>query len=428
MNLPGLASGDLRPVAIPLSVAGFHPDLVQDIQASFGDQGFHIAQGAGGGSSEQPSPPFEPGSAISLSLVRGDMSIAGVGTVTWVSGDRFIAFGHPFRGLGQVHLPIGGAHIVWVLASQSLSFKMGYPLAVSGVLDQDRQPAVAGRSGVQPTLVPMDVEVVGKGTGTSRKWHVEITDQPFFFPLAVAMVLGNAVRVSEPIVENAALKAQLIFELGDGRAPLVLRDQFLGLDGNAHMRDATSLGRKVAKVLMFNGFERLGVKRIRARFEADVGRPLAFLESVRTPSLEVDVGQEVTAKVEFLLPNKGVKILDLKLPVIPHDLEGETIKVWIGAENKKIPERAEPANIEDLLRAVRKHIPRNRLAAVITLPDETWMVRGRRLTDLPAGVMGELTGHQRETKKGKQTLRNSIEIPWAINGSRTLTLRVRPKH
>ena len=94
----------MRPIALPLSVAGFHPDVLEDLDGEFRKLGFgpvRASAGGGGGGINLKSEPFKPGSAISLSLVRGDMTMAGVGTVTWVHGDRFIAFGHPFRGVGQ---------------------------------------------------------------------------------------------------------------------------------------------------------------------------------------------------------------------------------------------------------------------------------------------------------------------------------------
>ena len=425
VNLPGMAAGELRPVAIPLGMAGFHPDVVNEFRESFGAQGFHVMAASGGGSSQKPSPRFEPGSAVSLTLTRGDMSIAGVGTVTWVRGNRFIAFGHPFQGLGQVHLPIGGAHIVWVLASQRLSFKMGYPLRSSGVLDQDRQPAVAGREGPVAQMIPMDLEVIGKGTKSKRRWRVEVTDQPYFFPLAVSAVGANAVRVSEPMIENASLKAQMIFTLEGNRKPIVLRDHFLGLNGMRRMSAAQMLARKVTKALVFNGFERLRVTSIRARFEAEVARPLAFLDGVRMPAQEVDVGEQPVARIEFMLPNKGRKVFEMKLPTIPRVLAGEKIKVWIGPERLRAPERPVPGDIDDMLEAIHSYIPRNRLAAVITLPDRSWMMRGQRLTDLPAGVLDELNGHPRKIKAGKETIRSTVDIPWIINGSRLITLQVR---
>lgn len=427
VDLPGYGPTQMRPVAIPLSMAGFHPDVVADARKRFAGEGLHVVAGSGGGSTEAPSPAFEPGSAISLVLARGDMTMAGVGTVTWVRGDQFIAFGHPFRGVGQLHLPVGGAHVVWVLNSQSLSFKMGYPLAASGVLDQDRQPAIAGRQGPVAEMIPVDITVKTKHSGTERKWHVEVTDQPFFFPMALGSVMGNAVRVSEPMLENAALKATLTVELEDGRAPLVLQDQYLALGGTAQMGEVQSLASNVAKALVFNGFKRIRVKRVRAEFEATEDRPLAFVESVRAEAYEVTVGQKLTVNVDLILPNKGPRTVKLELPAIPKDLAGEKVKVWIGAENQQKMERPPPKDLEDILDAIRDYVPNNRLVAVLQLPDASWMVRGTRLTDLPIGVLDELGGHNRETKTGKETLRARLDIPWNINGHGELTLQVKPQ-
>ncbi len=39
---------------------------------------------------------IEPGSSIGAQLVRGDFSLAAIGTVTAVEDGKVLAFGHPF--------------------------------------------------------------------------------------------------------------------------------------------------------------------------------------------------------------------------------------------------------------------------------------------------------------------------------------------
>jgi hypothetical protein len=424
-HIAGYGVIEMQPVAIPLSVAGFHPEVVQAIDEELAGEGFHVLRASGGGSSTKPSPPMQPGSAMSLVLVRGDMSIAGIGTVTWVDGDRFVAFGHPFKGLGQVHLPIGGAHIVWVLSSQMLSFKMGYPLRSTGVLDQDRQPCVAGRIGPKARMVPMQVTVIGKRTGTTRNWNVELTDQPTFFPLATAVVMANALKVSEPIASDAVVKLELTYDLGSSHAPVVIKEHIVSLGGTSRMGTIVTLARKASKLLVYNGFERLAVERVHAKMVVDRGRPFGFLEALRTATEEVDVGDRVRIEAEFLLPNHGKETIELLLPPIPKDLAGEKVSIWVGPERMRAPERPNPENISDLLRDMRSFLPKNRLAAVIALPERTWMVRGKRLTDLPLGVRDELARIRRKTRRGKQTMRVGKTIPWVINGHGTVSIQVR---
>ncbi|HON41906.1 MAG TPA: SpoIVB peptidase S55 domain-containing protein, partial [Bacillota bacterium] len=46
----------------------------------------------------RPAQEIKPGSAIALQLAQGDVEITAFGTVTYVEGDKFLAFGHPVLG------------------------------------------------------------------------------------------------------------------------------------------------------------------------------------------------------------------------------------------------------------------------------------------------------------------------------------------
>lgn len=422
--MPG--GGDLVPVGVPLVLSGFHPDVVAGARDELASLGFPTVQLATGGAGKSaPSPRFEPGSAISLALARGDMAISGIGTVTWVRGDSFIAFGHPFKGLGQVHLPVGGADIQWILASQSSSFKMGTALEDFGVLDQDRQPAVAGRMGMRASMVPVRIKVTNTDRKESSVWNVEVTDQPLFFPLAASMVIGNALRTAEPIAENVALRMKLRIALDGGHAPIELEDTITGLAGMASVNEVSGLVSMVTKALVFNGFDRLRVDRIDAEFEVADDRNIVFLEGVRTASEEVDVGKPIEIKVALQRANAPSTSATITLPPLPRDLAGTTLTVQIGSEKGMMPEVPEPANIKDLLEFLRHQSPHNRLAAVVQLPEPTVLLRGSRLVGLPVGVRDEIAGHQVQMRAGRETLRAHVDLPWTINGTGTLKLRVR---
>lgn len=422
---------ELRPVAIPLSVSGLHPDMVEWLRGQAGELGFPYVQVAAGGTNAKkpkPSPKFEPGSAISLSLARGDIAITGIGTVTWVRGDRFIAFGHPFKGLGQVHLPVGGADIQWILASQASSFKMGTALEDVGTLDQDRQPAVAGRIGTMASMVPVKVTVHSKDRNEKQQWNVEVTDQPMFFPLATAMVVGNAVRVSEPIPENVAVQMRLRFDLENGREPVEIKETLTGLSGMSGLGEIAGLAMNASKALVFNGFERLRVKSVEAEFHVADDRNLAFLEWARTDSEEVEVGKPIRIKVGLQRPNAKDEVAYLTLPPLPRELAGSTVTVQLGPEKAMPPEFPEPHDVEDLLKFLRSQIPRSRLAAVIAMPEPTMLLRGHRLVGLPLGARDEMAGHVTQVRAGKDTLRTAVDLPWTLNGSLSLKLRVRPAY
>lgn len=425
VDVPGFSS-QMRPVTVPLAVSGFHPDAVNMMRADFAPLGWTPMQaGGGGGAIDMKSPPLAPGGALSLSLVRGDMNVSGIGTVTWVDGDRYIAFGHPFKGLGQLHMPVGGAHIVWILSSLSMSFKMGVPTSPVGVLDQDRQPAIAGRIGPVSEMIPITVTVERPETKQKKVWNAEIVDEPYFFPLAAGLVVGNALRVTEPIAQNAAATLRIRYELEKPYKPIEIEETYAALSGTARMYQVRALIQQLSKAVTYNGFKRLRVERIKVDVQLADDRPLAFLEAIHVPSEEVEVGDEIEVGVDLIIPNKGKRSLRMKLPKIPKELAGEKIQVWIGQESDRRKELPEPANIEEYLRNLRYYVPANQLGAVITLPEKSWMIRGERLTDLPIGVLDEMAGHSRKVHRGTSTLRTSKKLPWVINGNAQLTLKVR---
>lgn len=421
----------MAPVSVPLVLSGFAPGVVDAMRGAFADMGFDHVQLATGGATpaqRQASPPFEPGSAISLSLARGDMSVSGIGTITWVRGDHFIAFGHPFKGLGQVHLPVGGADIQWILASQASSFKMGNALNDIGILDQDRQPAVAGRTGVRGAMVPMHLVVRSVDRKQTQVWNVEVTDQPMFFPMIASMVAQNVAKVAEPVPESLGIELKVRFEVEGGHSPVELRDTISGLNGMAGVGDIGAMVGQVAKAITFNGFERLRVARIDVEMDVSEGRNLAFIEWVRTASEEVDVGVPIAIKVGMMRPNVDPPLVvqTLTLPPLPRELAGTAVTVQIGPEKQFGPEFPEPKSVEDILAFLRAQPSRSRLAAVIALPEPSLMLRGSRLTGLPLGVRDELQGHTVSVRTGKDTLRTVIGTPWALNGSASIKLRVRP--
>ncbi len=435
----GVDSAGLRPLAMPISVAGFDKKVLDLFAPDLQGLGLGPVDNAGGGGAiDAASEPFAPGSAISLVLARGDVSMAGVGTVTYVRGDRFIAFGHPFQGVGQVHLPVGNAHVMWILASQLNSFKMAVPTAPIGVLDIDRQPAVAGRIGPQATWVPITVEVRGAGFGADGKrddrhplnhkiWKVESIDQPRFLPMIAAMVVSNIFAVSQPTADAASVGMKMVLEL-EGRAPIIIEDRFVSLEGTAQVGEVRALTMGLLKAVTWNGFERLRPKALRIELDVRESRDIAFLEWARLPSTTLVAGQRATLKVGLMRPNVGPEVIDVPLPALPRDLEGERVEVWVGPAADKPEERPEPANIDDILASVRAYQPHNRLAVVLTVPGRSLSLRGQRLTDLPMGTMAMLDGHSRRLSKEAQTIRTTVDLPWTINGQGTISFQVRAAH
>src|SRR5687768_9719987 len=92
----------LRPIATPITLAGFDAAVADPVMSAFRDRGFLpvLAGGAQGPGGSPSSAPLRPGDPIGVALMNGDLELGATGTVTDIVGDKVYAFGHPFYSLG----------------------------------------------------------------------------------------------------------------------------------------------------------------------------------------------------------------------------------------------------------------------------------------------------------------------------------------
>jgi hypothetical protein len=86
-------------VAVPAATPLFLSGLDETAQASLAQvlEPMGVEPMAGGSSAVlPPSTVLEPGSAIGVALLRGDIGAYAIGTLTYRDGNRLVAFGHPF--------------------------------------------------------------------------------------------------------------------------------------------------------------------------------------------------------------------------------------------------------------------------------------------------------------------------------------------
>ena len=196
-SVPGLGGREvgtmLRPIATPLVMSGFEPDLADMFGAAFRDQGF-VPMGGGAAGTRPGEMPFEgslkPGDAIGVTFVSGDLVMGGTGTVTHIDGDQVFAFGHPMYNLGPTEFPMTRAYMYTVLPSLFSSSKLSTTSEVIGTLLQDRATAIAGRLGPGPKLIPITLNLESE-RGQKRTFHFGVVKDQLFTPLMTYSVLLN---------------------------------------------------------------------------------------------------------------------------------------------------------------------------------------------------------------------------------------------
>lgn len=159
---PTSAAGSIQPIETALVFSGFSQQVVDHFADKFRALGMDPVAGLGGAAAagtKQPEP-LVPGSAVSAILVRGDLSISGTCTVTYIDPTQLLACGHPITQFGPVSMPMTKAEVLATLPSPLNAFKIINTTETVGSFTQDRASAILGRFDVQAHMIPVSVEVV----------------------------------------------------------------------------------------------------------------------------------------------------------------------------------------------------------------------------------------------------------------------------
>ena len=145
----------------PLVFGGFSPETVERFGDRFRAMGLTPVAGLGGADPTAVQPePLVPGSAVSAVLVRGDLSMAGTCTVTYVDPKRLLACGHPITQYGPVDMPMTKAEVLASLASPLNAFKIINTTETVGAFTEDRASAIMGQFGLKARMIPVVVMTV----------------------------------------------------------------------------------------------------------------------------------------------------------------------------------------------------------------------------------------------------------------------------
>ncbi len=263
-----------QPIETPLVMSGFSPDAIRFWQQH--TEGTPLAMVAAGGASSGASVPdsqivappanFGPGSAVSMQLIRGDVEVSGTCTVTYVDPHQLLACGHPVLQAGPVSLPMTTADVIATLASPLNAFKIINTGAAIGAFTDDRESAIRGVFGEQAHMIPMHISV--DDPAGPRKVNVEILDLPSLTPLAMQVVLYQALLESNE--STASLSYHVTGAIDLAGFPSVPLDEWAPADSGmlpAPMMAALQAGNEFQQ-LYSNGARQGSVRQIDLHVEA----------------------------------------------------------------------------------------------------------------------------------------------------------------
>ncbi|MSP62567.1 MAG: hypothetical protein EXR72_20000 [Myxococcales bacterium] len=421
------ASSSLVRASVPLSVAGFGAASLEELTRALTP--FHMTPLAAGGGARADAATlgpdrFEPGGAIAVQLVRGDMSISGVGTVTWVDGDRVLAFGHPMFNVGEIYLPVATAEVHTFMSSLSSSFKLSSPRREIGTLVQDRQSCVAADTSQRSDMIPIRVKVGVPGRA-DREFNAEVVRHRFLTPMLAGTVIANAAQEAASDVSDATITLRTSLDVR-GQKALDLIDHSYSPEGLSPKIFASSTGIKAIGELLFNPFAPVNFDRIDIRVDVDYRPDVAEIIGVSMHSDEITPGTR-PALVVTLRPYNGAEYTR-SIPVeIPSSLAGQLLKIEAAAGNLVKPDMAAPESVRGLIDNLRKALPARSIVVTVETPDEDMTLRGSVVSDLPGSVADTLRPGA-STRRGeafKRSARMVVPTAGVTVGRQSLQVRVK---
>ena len=417
----------LRPIATPLVMTGFSADAIDRVAPMFRAAGMVAVVGGEASAQTMPDGPLQPGDAIGVSLIRGDLSMAGTGTVTLVDEGRVHAFGHPFYSLGPARFPMTRAYIHTVLPSQAISSKITAIGDVVGTIDQDRSTGISGSLGPGPRLVPLHVSLNAPDRHRVDTFDFEVVADELFTPLLAYNAMLNTLFTHSREVGSATYVIRGRAKLA-GHPPAAFEETFSG-DAATVMAALYVAGPLTA--LLDNGFEPVTIEGIDVSITAYDDVRSAELERVWLDDPRPRPGHTVPLRIA-LRTHRGDELTRTIMVDLPATARGRLqLLVADGTtlaqqERQQSGQSLRATDLNQLIDALNTARRNHRLYVQLLRPDAGAVVKGRRLTALPPSVL-DVLGTNR-SGGGFTTLRNATVREWSIpldhvvSGSRTLTI------
>jgi hypothetical protein len=375
------------PVATPLLVGGMSNGalgLARDLLSPLGMEPLQ----AGGGGGQDPAAPkrYEDGGAVGVQLIRGDMSAMGLGTVTRVEGDKLVAFGHPMMEAGVTALPTCIGKVLWFLASDQRSFKIGMGVRDVGALVQDRQASIVVSHSAQAPVVPLKVGIKGMPGLPSSNWSFEIAHEKFMTPSFMAVAIGSALQSVANERQDVSWTAVSKLKI-KGFGEIRLEDYGVAMGGTPEAGEfaRSNLVRAIGAV-MNNPWQPAFIESAEIEVELHYARDILRLRGAELLEPEVDAGKPARVRVT-LVPYSGPEVTRVLSVDLPAHLAGQTVALDIAPGYMEEREVASPDSLSEMIGNFVSPIYPPKSLVVSYDSGSGLAFRGRVAKNLPPGAV-----------------------------------------
>jgi hypothetical protein len=423
--------------SVPLAVSGFSAPAFAQLEQLFSDSNLTPMRAGGTGaattstsrSSEAGPSKFEMGGSIAVELIRGDMSAAATGTVSYIDGNNVLAFGHPMFQTGETYMPVATSFVHTVVPSAQSAFVLASPIKEIGSLVQDRQSAIAADTNLRTPSIPVSITITsGKGKVSEKgTFNVELLDNKFLTAPLAGAALMNAVQYYLPDRDDVTARVESSVKVKGYPGNIEFVDYLYANDGASSVMGAVR-GLRVLVPLLMNPYAPLTIERVDVKVELEYAANYGDIKEVKIPTTDLIAGERNMVSVVMSTWN-GKDIVD-QVPVdVPANLAGSIVQLEVTSGDSAKLDAAPPKDLPSLIAAFKKLLPGNVWAATIYPADEGVALDGALVKDLPQSALDKLhpQSHTQRASQYKVLFRTTAPAKRVVNGSASTLVRVRAK-
>ncbi|MGM0381465.1 MAG: SpoIVB peptidase S55 domain-containing protein [bacterium] len=431
-NTPGdfkRTSGDnsFKKITTPLVTSGFSEESLESISGKFKKMGLPV-QFINGGNPGQNGidsgaiKNIEPGSAVGIQLIRGDLNMAAIGTATEIDreNNRLYAFGHPFLNSGEIEFPMTTARVQTFIPSLQSSFKIASPEKTIGVITTDRQATVAGELGKKADLIPVKINLNNPAQQAGNSYSVEIIRNKFLTPGLLNSVAANFARAK-------------IQQLGVNKITTNIQVE-LANHPNLDIQRVTAASQPLdyrpfleLQQLWLNKFQKPEIEKIALDITLERGEQTARITDLWTNRAHVVPGEKITvfAKLEPHRKDEVIKSFDFRLP---DDLPGRQIRLSATSAGRLSRQKPAPESLAQVIEFLNNRKNNTGLAVVIAYPGLNMNFYGKRYKNIPPGFARMLRPENNQDIRAiPASIKKIIDTGWLLSGKKSIELPVKSK-
>lgn len=430
-------SDQLRPLLMPIMVSGANERTLARLRERFEPMGFTLVA-SGGPSAAAASAPaadqvvLEPGSALCIPIMTGDMMMEALGTCTEVIGNKVLGFGHSMSGSGFTELPLATGMVHTVIPSVARSNKLGAALRTVGTLWGDENSGVFGVVGDMPKTTPLEVTI--NDIRGRQVYNYNVARDRDYAASALASGVEESIFSHSSLPEEHVVKYNVAIEF-----------EGLGSFKTTNVTSMVGTSSMVSDVLVpvmtlsNTAFGQLKVAKAKVDVTIEPGAKAARIERAQLPRTSYKPGEKVAVRVRWFhilqQPVYTESSYDLELPKDLPDGEYQlivgSVQGHLAALRAEKPQLWRAENLSQALKAVNlaASFQDDRFYMHLTLPETGLAVGKTEMPELPTFRQRILADARRgDVQPFTESLTVQHETGFQVQGAQAFKIRVSRKN